>query len=531
MSEASDTVRHLADSIRSLSRSFQMMAEDHRTIELGKSDVLLFRQLKDSLPRLESAFAAVEKRALVECEENEAALRSEKEKFSAKSARLAEEREDFETWRSRMHDEAELAKADLLEQSERERLDLKEEFGRRKVEAVERAGIEVRELREDTELRYTDLRERAHRENSALREQLWLQEKHVERLRAETVRKEADLEAKARLLQDEKMSLETELAELKPELAGSRARLDSVQEGANREIESLKAEKARSEARMERVVADESEREAAAIEDLKKKVEEESIASPGDPTLIEGSSSGGQAPLPAVLPGKGVRSQDALGVWAFGLSNQVRNNLGVIASTTQLCIDSSGLDTKTRERLEMVLKNVSEATEVVEEFLRLSQPVDPSFECGSVQELMAGLAETLVEKCGARKIDLDKDFPPVLGEAMFDADRLEEGLLAVAENALDATPTGGTVALSARRSDDGAWFEITIRDNGAGMRAEEREKAFDPFFSTKKGKMGLGLCAARGIVAAHGGTLELESAPGKGTTVRVRIPAGSVPAR
>jgi signal transduction histidine kinase len=72
----------------------------------------------------------------------------------------------------------------------------------------------------------------------------------------------------------------------------------------------------------------------------------------------------------------------------------------------------------------------------------------------------------------------------------------------------------------------GQYVMLGITDNGCGMTAEVKAKAFDPFFTTKDvgGGTGLGLAISHQVVTAHGGTIELESAPGAGTTVRIRVP-------
>jgi signal transduction histidine kinase len=92
-------------------------------------------------------------------------------------------------------------------------------------------------------------------------------------------------------------------------------------------------------------------------------------------------------------------------------------------------------------------------------------------------------------------------------------------------NACDATPDGGSIWVSTRLDGDDAC--VTIRDDGPGMPADILGRVFEPFFTTKDvgSGTGLGLAIAHGIVTAHGGRIEVESAVGKGTTFRVRLPA------
>lgn len=103
------------------------------------------------------------------------------------------------------------------------------------------------------------------------------------------------------------------------------------------------------------------------------------------------------------------------------------------------------------------------------------------------------------------------------------AGELREALLNLVQNALDAMQTGGTLGIRTAVADE--QVELAISDSGIGMSAEVRERAFEPFFTTKGQKgTGLGLAEVYGIVKRHRGQVEIESQPGTGTTVRIRLP-------
>jgi PAS domain S-box-containing protein len=109
------------------------------------------------------------------------------------------------------------------------------------------------------------------------------------------------------------------------------------------------------------------------------------------------------------------------------------------------------------------------------------------------------------------------------------AGELREALLNLVQNALDAMQTGGTLGIHTALLDE--QVELEVSDSGIGMTAEVRERAFEPFFTTK-GQMGtgLGLAEVYGIVRRHRGQVEIESQPGTGTTVRIRLPRAPIPA-
>ena len=95
--------------------------------------------------------------------------------------------------------------------------------------------------------------------------------------------------------------------------------------------------------------------------------------------------------------------------------------------------------------------------------------------------------------------------------------------LSLVLNALQATSSGGRVVI--RTAGDKQRFMVAVRDDGEGMPAEVRERAFNPFFTTREAGTGLGLPIVRRIVERHGGSVEIASEPGQGTTVTLVFPA------
>ena len=117
------------------------------------------------------------------------------------------------------------------------------------------------------------------------------------------------------------------------------------------------------------------------------------------------------------------------------------------------------------------------------------------------------------------------DAPPV----RIDRRILSRALVNLIANAVEAMPKGGTLTVSTRRADDGGGALLAVADTGVGIAPEARARLFEPYFSTKSSGTGLGLAIVRRVVEAHGGTIDVESAPGAGTTFTIRLPE-AVPA-
>jgi signal transduction histidine kinase len=119
------------------------------------------------------------------------------------------------------------------------------------------------------------------------------------------------------------------------------------------------------------------------------------------------------------------------------------------------------------------------------------------------------------------KLVMKPPIVPVIIKA--DGEKLRQAFLNIVINALQATPPGGSVIISTKVYQT-ALCEIRFRDTGQGIDAESQAKIFEPFFTTKPDGTGLGLAITRKIIESHKGTLLVESEPGRGTTVVVRLP-------
>ena len=121
---------------------------------------------------------------------------------------------------------------------------------------------------------------------------------------------------------------------------------------------------------------------------------------------------------------------------------------------------------------------------------------------------------------------LDRGLAPILG----DATTLHQVLMNLLTNAREAMPTGGQVRIETGPAERSGWIRLLIADSGPGIPAEEVSKIFDPFFTTKRTGTGLGLSVTYGIIQEHGGTVDVQSRPGAGTTFILSFPTTSAAA-
>lgn len=217
----------------------------------------------------------------------------------------------------------------------------------------------------------------------------------------------------------------------------------------------------------------------------------------------------------------------ALGELSAVLAHEIRNPLGSIKGTAEILKDDFQPGDRKYEFLEILVRETDRLNRVVEDFLQLARPVEAERE---TCDLMAELGEvvTLVSRetavRGVRLHLAPADIPSVRG----DREKLRQAFLNLILNGVQATPRGGslTITTAAIPAREGArsQVEITFADTGAGMEPEVLARLFEPFYTTKEGGTGLGLAITQKIVESHSGTIEVESAPGRGTVFRVRLP-------
>jgi len=219
----------------------------------------------------------------------------------------------------------------------------------------------------------------------------------------------------------------------------------------------------------------------------------------------------------------------ALGELAAGVAHDFNNNLGIILGRTQLLLMksqdqeiSAGLNVIRQAAMDggEAVRRIQQFTRVRED--RTHEPLDLPSVAEEVVEITRGRWSNDAQRRGV-KVDVRVevvDSRPILGSRA----EIREALTNLIFNSVDALPRGGVIAIRNRVEGDEAILEVI--DDGIGMNEDVKSRMFEPFFTTKgMAGTGLGLSMVYGIVSRHRGTVEVETAPGEGTTIRMRFPA------
>jgi two-component system cell cycle sensor histidine kinase/response regulator CckA len=221
---------------------------------------------------------------------------------------------------------------------------------------------------------------------------------------------------------------------------------------------------------------------------------------------------------------------ESVGQLAGGVAHDFNNLLSVILTCVGFASRELPADHPVRDDVEEIGRAADRAAALTRQLLMFSRREVVKPEVLDVGSLARDL-ERLLNRTLSERIALRITVGPGLVPVLADRAQLEQVLINLAVNARDAMPEGGTLAIAVARAADGV--RITVADDGLGMPEEVRDRAFEPFFTTKDpGEgTGLGLATVHGIVTDSGGTVDIESAPGRGTVVTIFLPGCQEPMR
>jgi two-component system, NtrC family, sensor kinase len=222
----------------------------------------------------------------------------------------------------------------------------------------------------------------------------------------------------------------------------------------------------------------------------------------------------------------------ALGTMAAGIAHEMNNPLGIITTRIEVML----LDAEQQQLPPGVLEDLQVLHRASQRVARIAAslrsfarhtpgdrvPLDLN---AVVDECLQLMQKPLAADNVQIVASLDRTLPPILG----DATTLHQVLMNLLTNAREAMPTGGQVRLETGPAERPSWVRLLVADTGPGIPAEEITKIFDPFFTTKRTGTGLGLSVSYGIIQEHGGTVDVQSRPGEGTTFIINLPT-TIPA-
>jgi signal transduction histidine kinase len=211
----------------------------------------------------------------------------------------------------------------------------------------------------------------------------------------------------------------------------------------------------------------------------------------------------------------------AIGSLAAGVAHEINNPAAIIRGNVEILMGELPPGDAGREEAAEILKQTERIALITQGLLTFAREQELRPERVPVNALLAEILAQAGHQVPLGAVEVRTDLDPQLPELPADRERLRQVFTNLVVNALQAMAGHGTLTVTSRL--DGTYIEVAVADTGPGIPSEVREKVFHPFFTTKRSGTGLGLPISYGIVRAMGGSIAVESEPGRGATFRVRL--------
>ncbi len=214
----------------------------------------------------------------------------------------------------------------------------------------------------------------------------------------------------------------------------------------------------------------------------------------------------------------------AVGRMAAGVAHEVRNPLSSIKGLALLLKNKFSRQSKDYETTGLLIQEVERMNRTISELLSFARPAALELQQIDICELLSETLQLVSADMASEHITTRLDCVPGLPMVSADRDRLSQVLINILLNGVQAMDQGGVLEITADVKSGEHQLELSFADNGTGIQPEHLAQIFFPYFTTKSGGTGIGLAISQKIIADHGGTIRVESEPGKGTTVTVELP-------
>jgi PAS domain S-box-containing protein len=205
------------------------------------------------------------------------------------------------------------------------------------------------------------------------------------------------------------------------------------------------------------------------------------------------------------------------------LAHEVRNPLNNINMSVEQLLQTAEAEDETHLFLDIVQRNSKRIGDIITELLDTSRPTDLVFERCDLQNIMEDSLAEAIDRITLQHVQLHKRFAGEPCMVMANKEKLKIAFLNIVINAVEAVPAGtGELNISIDHVKD--THVVTIRDNGCGIPEENITRLFEPYFTSKRNGMGLGLAATLNILQSHKANIDVTSAIGKGTTFTITFP-------
>lgn len=215
----------------------------------------------------------------------------------------------------------------------------------------------------------------------------------------------------------------------------------------------------------------------------------------------------------------------SLGRLSAAIAHEIRNPLSAISVNLQFLLRKFPEGSQERKYLELTLEGVRRIEKIVEATLNFARPSKPIAKEEDINEVINATLPLVEISTLKKKIEVIPKLEPELPKVKIDFKQIQQVILNILTNAVDAIENSGWIKINSYLEDEGgvSYVVVSIADSGCGIPKDELNKIFEPFYTKKSDGTGLGLAISRQIMNNHGGKIEVESEVGRGTTFYLKF--------
>jgi two-component system NtrC family sensor kinase len=214
----------------------------------------------------------------------------------------------------------------------------------------------------------------------------------------------------------------------------------------------------------------------------------------------------------------------SIGRLSAGVAHEINNPLTTILTTAMLLQEDLDPDDPNYHELDTIAKETLRCRKIVTSLLDFARQTKPMKKESEVNDLVQESVALTRKQAVFKDVNLTQQLSDNLPSIFLDRGQIQQSIINLIQNAIEATAPGGSITVTSRFERRNKNIEIVIVDTGEGISAEDLDKIFDPFYTTKQEGTGLGLAITLGIIEQHGGTIEVASKKDKGSTFKIKLP-------
>jgi len=217
----------------------------------------------------------------------------------------------------------------------------------------------------------------------------------------------------------------------------------------------------------------------------------------------------------------------AIGELAAGVAHEINNPMAIIRGNTELLQLSVPEDASNREEVDTIFQQVKRVERIVSNLQKFARREQREMGPVRLNDLLHEIVAQIRHQVPLDGIKVVENYSRAVEVVEGDGDQLRQVFTNLVLNGVQAMPEGGVLTLRSAAVPEAELYEVRVSDTGVGIVAENMSQLFNPFFTTKRSGTGLGLSVSYGIIREHGGSIDVESVPGSGSTFSVVLPRES----